>query len=170
LPRRVVVPETSLWTNLEVSAIRYPDKAAYRFFGRSLGYAELARQAMAVAGWLQQTAEIGAGDRVALVMQNCPQMAAAFYGVMRADAVVVPVNPMNRAEELRHVLADSGARVVICAADLLPHVVAANGLLPPERALRDVVVVRYADALPARESLGPGDGMSTATGCTPRRR
>jgi acyl-CoA synthetase (AMP-forming)/AMP-acid ligase II len=43
-----------------------------------------------------------AGDRVLLVMQNSPQFMAAFYGILRADAVVVPVNPMNLTEELRH--------------------------------------------------------------------
>jgi fatty-acyl-CoA synthase len=164
LPRHLVLPDTSLWTNLEVSALRYPDKAIYRFFGRSLSFGELARQSLAIAGWLQRRADVAGGDRVALVMQNCPQMAAAFYGVLRADAVVVPVNPMNRAEELRHVFADSGARVVFCAADLLPHVIAANALLEPTQGLRDVVVVRYADALPPRADLGPDDGVSAALG------
>ncbi len=162
LPRKLIVPDTTLWTNLEVAAIRFPSKAAYRFFGRSLSFGDWARAATSVAGWLQQTAGVTTGDRVAIVLQNCPQMAVAFYGALRADAVVVPVNPMNRAEELRHVFADSGARVVFCAADLLPHVVAANALLPADQALRDIVVIRYADALPRRDDLGPDDGMSAA--------
>src|SRR5882757_8687115 len=52
LPRQLVVPATTLWFNVEVAATRYPDKAAYLFFGKPLTYAELRRQAEAIAGWL----------------------------------------------------------------------------------------------------------------------
>ena len=107
LPRELVVPETTLWFNLEVSAARYPHKAAYRFFGRDLGFAELKEQAERIAGWLRARG-VGKGDRVLLFMQNCPQFVAAFYGAVRADAVVVPVNPMNRADEVGR--GDGGAR------------------------------------------------------------
>ncbi len=161
LPRSLVLPETSLWTNLEVSALRYPDKAAYLFFGRPLSFAVLASQAAAVAGWLQQQG-VAAGDRVAILLQNCPQYPVAFYGALRADAVVVPVNPMNRAEELRHVLADSGARVLVCAEDLLPVALQAQALLGADERLRSVLVVRYADALPPRPR--PGEPASEVPG------
>ncbi|MGT2489734.1 AMP-binding protein [Cupriavidus basilensis] len=50
-------------------------------------------------------------------MQNCPQFIAAYYAILRAGAVVVPVNPMNKADEFRHYATDSAARVVVCAAD-----------------------------------------------------
>src|SRR6185295_1100732 len=53
LPRALLAPETSLWTNLEIAAQRYPDKVAYQFFGRALTYRELKAQAEAIAGWLQ---------------------------------------------------------------------------------------------------------------------
>ena len=66
-------------------------------------------QAEAIAGWLQRHG-VEAGDRVAIFMQNCPQFPVALYGVLRANAVVVPVNPMNRAEELKHYIADPGRR------------------------------------------------------------
>ncbi len=51
-------------------------------------------------------------------MQNCPQFPVALYAVLRADAVVVPVNPMNRAEEFKHYISDPDTKVVICSADL----------------------------------------------------
>ncbi|MDE2371423.1 MAG: long-chain fatty acid--CoA ligase [Burkholderiales bacterium] len=146
LPRELVVPETTLWFNLEVSARRYPDKAATLFFGQALRYAELERQATLLAGWLQSQG-VAAGDRVLLYMQNCPQFVVAFYAVQRADAVVVPCNPMNRAEELAHAIADSGARVAIVAADLAAVVAAADP--GPTPRLRSLLVTRYADALPA---------------------
>ena len=99
LPRELVVPQTSLWFNLEVAAARYPDKTAFLFFGKALTYAELKAQAEALAGWLQAQG-VGSGDRVALYLQNCPQFVVALYAIFRANAVAVPVNPMNRADEL----------------------------------------------------------------------
>ncbi|MGN6826802.1 long-chain fatty acid--CoA ligase [Paucibacter sp. M5-1] len=147
LPCRLEIPRTSLWFNLEVAATRYPDKAATLFCGRSMTYAELRRQAEALAGWLQAQG-VGKGDRVALFMQNCPQFLIAFYAINRADAVVVPVNPMNRAEEFGHYISDPETRVVICSADLAAVVDAANAALPPAKRLQAMLVTRYAEALP----------------------
>jgi len=148
LPRSLVIPETTLWFNLEVSARRYPDKAAHVFFGRELSFRELHRQAEALAGWLQAHG-VRAGDRVLLFMQNCPQFVVAFYAVQRADAVVVPVNPMNRAEEFSHYITDPQARVALTTADLAPIVADANVLVPVEQRLRHLLVTRFADTLPA---------------------
>ena len=74
-------------------------------------------QAEALAGWLQSVG-VRKGDRVALYMQNCPQFIVAVYGILRADAVVVPVNPMNRADEFSHYITDPQSKAVICSADL----------------------------------------------------
>ncbi|MDQ6639189.1 MAG: long-chain fatty acid--CoA ligase [Pseudomonadota bacterium] len=150
LPRAVIAPQTSLWFNLEVSATRFPDRAAYLFFGRALTYRQLRDDAIALAGWLQR-AGVEAGDRVAIFMQNCPQFPVALYAVLRADAVVVPVNPMNRAEEFKHYISDPGTKVVICSADLAAIVAAANAALPESERVRRVVVTRYAEAMPAGE-------------------
>jgi len=151
LPRQLAVPATTLWFNLEVSAARYPDKAAYVYGGKALSFAELKRQAEALAGWLQG-AGVERGDRVALYMQNCPQFVTAFYAVMRADAVVVPVNPMNRADEFVHYISDPDTKLVICAADLAAFVAGANEQLPAQQRLKAVLVTRYADALPDAET------------------
>src|SRR5687768_14558613 len=110
LPTALEIPSTSLWFNLEVAARRYPNKPAYIFFGRELTYDQLRLQAEAIAGWLHKHG-VRAGDRVLLQMQNCPQFVAAYYGVLRADAVVVPINPMNKGEEIEHCFRDSGAKV-----------------------------------------------------------
>jgi len=147
LPRRLAVPDTTLWFNLEVAAARFPDKAAYVYGGRSLSFADVKRQAEQLAGWLQG-AGVERGDRVALYLQNCPQFVVAFYAAMRADAVVVPVNPMNRADEFEHYISDPDTKIVICAADLAGFVATANSTLPAERRLKRVLAVRYADALP----------------------
>jgi fatty-acyl-CoA synthase len=157
LPRTLVVPETTLWFNLEVSATRYPHKPAYVFFGRPLSFAELRRQAEALAGWLQ-TQGVDKGDRVLLFMQNCPQFVIAFYAVQRANAVVVPVNPMNRVDEFGHYITDPQARLAITTADLADVVVQANDRLPPEQRLARIVATRFADAMPA---IVPAQEQST---------
>ena len=146
LPRELVVPETTLWFNLEVSAARYPNKPVTWFFGRAMNYADLKAQAESLAGWLQGQG-VKRGDRVALFMQNCPQYLVAFYAVMRADAVVVPVNPMNRVDEFGHYIVDPETQVVICGADGAAIVAEANARLPPAQRLRAILVTRYADML-----------------------
>ena len=89
-------------------------------------------------------------------MQNCPQYAAAYYGILRANAVVVPVNPMNRAEEFKHFITDPQTRVVICSADLAAIVASANAEVPEAQRLAQVLVTRYTDAMPVA-AIGADD-------------
>ena len=160
LPRQLTVPATTLWFNLEVASTRFPDKAAYLFFGQSLSFMQLRRQAEAIAGWLQSVG-VQAGDRVAVFMQNCPQYAAAYYGILRANAVVVPVNPMNRAEEFKHFIVDPQTKVVICTADLAAIVARANDEVSEAQRLTQVLVTRYTDAMPVG-ALDPADAPPAA--------
>lgn len=136
---------TSLWECLAASARRVPDKPAVQFYGSALSYGELVRQAEALAGWLQRSAHVRQGDRVLLFCQNCPQFIIASYAVLRADAVVVPVNAMWTADEVAHVVDDSGAQVALVAREL------ADRVRPSlERgALRAALVIDYADGLTA---------------------
>ena len=147
LPHAIRPPHTSLWFNLEVSARRYPDKPAVVFFDHSLSYAELQRDAERVAAWLHAQG-VRAGDRVVLLMQNSPQFVTAYYGILRANAVVVPVNPMNKADELGHYITDPEARVAIAAADLAPELCKADAALPAEQRLTHLLCAHYRDAIP----------------------
>lgn len=155
LPKVVSIPDTTLWFNLEVAAARYPHKDATLFLGRALTYSQLRQHALALGGWLASRG-VQPGDRVALFMQNCPQFLVAFYGVLAAGAMVVPVNPMNRAEEFGHYITDPQTRVVICAADLASVVQQAQSALQPERRAPDLLLVRYADALPEQPDADLG--------------
>ncbi|UUX95880.1 long-chain fatty acid--CoA ligase [Aquabacterium sp. J223] len=145
LGRHLTLPATSLVYNLEVSARRYPDKPMTLFYGSALTYGQAWAQVQALAGHLQQRCGVTRGDRVLLDLQNSPQWIVACFAILRADAVVVPVNPMNRREELRHLVEDTGARVAVCGQDL------ADELLPVlgDDGLRHLVVACYADALDA---------------------
>ena len=102
VPRYLNLPKTSLVYNLEVSAARYPEKTAISYYGSSLSYARLKSEVDALAGFLQQQFGVKKGDRVLLFMQNSPQFIMAYYAILRADAVVVPANPMNLTQELKH--------------------------------------------------------------------
>lgn len=145
VPHRITPPATSLWHNLAVSALRYPDRSAMVFFGTVTTYKQLLVQAERLAACLQLLG-VARGDRVLLDMQNCPQLVIAHWAILRADAVVVPVNPMNRAQELKHCIADPDAKVAITTADLAAELAAAsNGLDAPLR-LTHLVVTQLSDA------------------------
>ena len=122
VPKALTLPRTSLYYNLEVSARRFPDKAAIVYYGSSISYAALEREATALAGFLQQRCGVKRGDRVILYAQNSPQFIIGYYAILRADAVVVPVNPMNKSEELAHYIGDSDARVAITAQELFKEI------------------------------------------------
>ena len=149
LPHSITVPATSLWDNLETSARRYPDKAALVFFDRVLTYAQLRDQALRLAGRLDALG-VRKGDRVMLNMQNCPQLVIAHFAILRANAVVVPVNPMNRAEELKHYINDPDAKVAITTADLAAEVAKASNALPASERLAHLIVTHFTDAFDAQ--------------------
>jgi fatty-acyl-CoA synthase len=121
-PRTLELPKASVYANLVASAARHPQRAAIDYYGSRLSYAELKRQVDALAGFLQQRYGVGRGERVLLYAQNSPQFVIAYYAILRADAVVVPVNPMNRTEELRHYVEDSDATVAIAGNDVLREI------------------------------------------------
>ncbi|HEX7911587.1 MAG TPA: long-chain fatty acid--CoA ligase [Paraburkholderia sp.] len=157
MPRPLSVPQTSLYTNLDVSANRHPDKAAILYYGNSLSYGQLQREVEAMAGFLQQRCGVARGERVVLYMQNSPQFVIAFYAILRADAVVVPVNPMNRTSELQHIFEDSGAKVAFVGEELMEQVRPLSGCH-----VDHAVVARYADYLRDQTDL-PLPDMLTST-------
>jgi fatty-acyl-CoA synthase len=143
LPTHITLPRTPVHDNLAVSARRYPDKVLCRFYDSPLAYGEAWRQVEALAGFLQRRCGVARGDRVLLVMQNSPQFVLAYYAILRADAMVVPVNPMNLTEELRHYVADSDAKVAFTGQELHPRLAPLLGA----GGLEHVVVAAYSDCL-----------------------
>jgi fatty-acyl-CoA synthase len=141
LPTSLTYPQTSLCYNLEVSATRYPDKSLLVYYDTPLSFSAARAQVDAFAGYLQQRCGVKQGDRVLLFMQNSPQFMLAFYAILRADAMVVPVNPMNLTDELRHYVTDSDATVIVTGQELYPQV---KPLLA-ESGLRHTIVAAYSD-------------------------
>lgn len=149
VPHTLTLPETSLYFNLEVSAARYPAKRATVFYDGVLTYAELKAQVDKLAAHLQHHCGVKRGDRVALNMQNCPQFVIAFYAVLRADAMVVPVNPMCVTDELQHQLQDSGATVLLTSQELWPRAAPLLG----SSTLEHAVIATYSDYVKANTDL-----------------
>jgi fatty-acyl-CoA synthase len=143
-PRHLSLPNTHLFFNAEVSAARYPDKPFLVFYDTPLSFGQFKDEAERIAGFLQRECGVGKGDRVLLYMQNSPQFVLAYYGILRADAVVVPVNPMNMTEELRHYVRDTGATAAFAPQDLLGHIAP---LL--DDGLKNIVAVAYSDYIKA---------------------
>ncbi|AQA25815.1 hypothetical protein BTZ20_1436 [Rhodococcus sp. MTM3W5.2] len=98
---------------LEDSARRYPDRAALVLDGERLTYAQLDARANQVANLLTSRG-IEPGDRVALSCPNLPQFPIVYYGILKAGAVVVPLNVMLKGREIAYHLADSGAKAYFC--------------------------------------------------------
>ena len=121
MPRTLRAPRITLQEMFLRSARRHPDKPAAIFEGRALSYSELRQRVENLAAHLQSACGVKRGDRVLLDMQNGHDFVIATFAVLLADAVVVPVSPMNLAEELRHYLEDSDARVAITEKDLAPR-------------------------------------------------
>src|SRR5215510_11896371 len=155
LPRSLTYPQTSLYYNLEVSAARYPDKQWLIYYDTALSFRDTKTQVDALAAFLQQRCDVKRGDRVLLFMQNSPQFIISYYAILRADAVVVPVNTMNLTEELRHYVADSDASVIVAGQELYPQV---RPLLR-HSGLRHAVVAAYVDYVTQPTSLKLPDAV-----------
>jgi fatty-acyl-CoA synthase len=151
-PRHLWVPETHLYRNVEVAALRFPRKPFVIFYDTVITFRRFQDETERVAAWLQQRCGVRKGDRVLLYLQNSVQFMVAYYAILRADAVVVPVNPMNLTGELRHCVADSGARIALCAQELLPRL---QPLL--DEGLQRIVVATYSDYLEAPTDLALPD-------------
>ena len=151
MPARLSFPQVPLHRLLKQSAARFPNRAALVYYDGE-GERELSRMTY---GELDEASDrfaaalaglgVAKGDRVAYFMQNCPALVAGFYGILKAGAVIVPCNPMYREQELAHQLQDSGARAIVCGADLYPVV---------QDALRDTALERVIVTGAAPEALG----------------
>lgn len=115
------IPEITLFEALRQSALAHPDRVAVHFQDVAITYAELIALIERQAGFLQQHCGLTKGDRVLLYMQNSPQYIIAYYAILRADMVVIPVNPMNHTAEIEHLIRDTGARVAFSGQEVLDY-------------------------------------------------
>ena len=157
LPRSLAYPRVPLFELAETSARRYPDRTAMIFYGRKISHGEYWQTVERLAGALARLG-VEKGDRVALYLQNTPHFAIGFMGILRANAVVVPLNPMLTGEEAAGLLADSGAKVLITTADLYPKAETAC----QQAGVEKIIVGNAADYLPQEPELDVPAGMEEA--------
>ena len=146
LPKTIEATSNSVHSNLINAAAKNPDKAATIFFGEELSYSKMLSQVEAITGYLQQACNVQKGDRVVLMMQNCPQFIIAFNAILNAGAIVIPINPMNVTDEIRHYINDSGS---VCAIISQENTGKAIPLLD-ETPLKNIISATYSDYLPQK--------------------
>jgi long-chain acyl-CoA synthetase len=103
---------TNLAMNLLQATERYPDRVAVRLDERALRYSDLDEASARATSWLRGRG-ITPGDRVGLMMPNVPEFVVLYHGILRAGAVVVPINPLLKAREVSYYLEDSGASLAL---------------------------------------------------------
>lgn len=148
VPAEIELPTESLVAMFERSVAEAGSCPATEFFGRRTTYAELGDQVDRVAEGLHRLG-VRAGDRVALILPNCPQHVVAFYAVLRLGAVVVEHNPLYTSRELRHQFESHQARVVIAWDVAVPALRA----FPADVEIDHVVAVNLLHAFPAAKRL-----------------
>ena len=140
----VHLPETSLSHLIDDAVRDVPHKVALEFFGATTTYAELGSQIDRAAEGLR-LAGVQAGDRVALILPNCPQHIVAFYAILRLGAIVVEHNPLYTGAELRHMFEDHGAKAAIVWDKISGHITG----LPADIRPAHIYAVNLIKAMPA---------------------
>jgi long-chain acyl-CoA synthetase len=143
VPETISYPDIVLPDALRQTAEAYEDRTAMIFKGARISYAEFNRSVDRLAAALQQLG-VKKGDRVAIHLPNCPQYPIAYYAILRIGAIVVPCNPLYKAHEMTHQLADSGAEVIVTLSAFYPLI----KTIRPQTRLRHVIVARIKSYFP----------------------
>ncbi len=130
------------------SSMKYPEKVAIHFLGKEISYKEFHESALKFANYLKSIG-IGKGDRVAIMLPNCPQSAIAYYGILYAGAIVVQTNPLYTERELAYQMKDSGAKAIISLDILFPRI----SKIVKGTELEHVIITGIKDYLPFPKNL-----------------
>lgn len=141
--------------NLARQARERSGHCAIVYYGACMDYAWLDGQVESLARALCDRYSIRPGERVAVALQNSPHYVIAYYAVLRAGAVVVPLNPMYRSEEVRRIIEDAGVRVAIAGSELIDRF--QPGEADAADPATEVIVAHYGDLLPEDPAATPPD-------------
>jgi long-chain acyl-CoA synthetase len=134
----------SLKALIESSCARFADRRAFMLMGHAISYRELDARSAAFGAWLQQSAGLKKGDRIAIMLPNVLQYPVVMFGALRAGMTVVNTNPLYTADELAHQLQDSGASAIV----VLENFAATLQKALPRTGVRHVIVTGVGDMLP----------------------
>lgn len=148
VPHSIELPEIPVHQFLTQAFESAPNKVAIHFMGRELTYKELYESALKFANYLRSLG-VEKGDRVAVMLPNCPQAVIAYYGTMYAGGIVVQTNPLYTERELQYQMADSGAKVILVMDILYPRAMK----ILQETKIENVIVTGIKDYLPFPKNL-----------------
>ena len=151
VPQYLTYPRIPLYCLLDETAAKHPAGPCTNFFGRRLTYQQIKGLSDRFAASIRSLG-IRRGDRVVLLLPNSPQFVVAYYGLLKAGAVIVPLNPLSAERELEFYLTDSGAEAAITIPLFLNKVASLRGKTP----LKHIVYSRLADFLPFPLNLVQG--------------
>lgn len=126
VPKSLTIPDITLPDLLDLAANDWPDKVAVRFYvnpklpSSAMTYRQLQVASQKFATALFQLG-VRKGDRVAVMLPNCPQFVVAFYGILRLGAIAVNTNPLYVSREMKEQFADAGAETVILLSSFFPR-------------------------------------------------
>jgi len=134
---------------LKESCQRFADKPAFSNLGKTLTYGEIYKLSGDFAAYLQKHTDLKPGDRIAVQLPNVLQYPIVVFGAMRAGLVVVNTNPLYTAREMEHQFNDSGAKALICLANMA-HLAEQ---VVPKTGVKTVIVTEVGDMLPTFKRL-----------------
>lgn len=148
VPHTLTYPSMAVQEYLTQSYKKYPQKTAVHFMGKELSYEELYQSSMKFANYLQKLG-IQKGDRVSIMLPNCPQAVISFYGILYAGGIVVMTNPLYTEREIVYQMKDSGAKAIISLDILFPRISKAL----KETELENVIITGIKDYLAFPKNL-----------------
>lgn len=148
IPHHLDLPEIPVSQFLTDASNENPSKVAIHFMGKDLTYQELYESALRFANYLRSLG-VEKGDRVAIMLPNCPQAVIAYYGTLYAGGVVVQTNPLYTERELQYQMADAGAKVILVMDILYPRAMK----ILKETQIENVIVTGIKDYLPFPKNL-----------------
>ncbi|ART77525.1 long-chain-fatty-acid--CoA ligase [Sutcliffiella horikoshii] len=148
IPHEINFEERTLQSYLKQAAEEYPTKTAISFLGKKLTFEEVYDQSLKLANYLKELG-IEKGDRVSIMLPNCPQAVISYYGVLLAGGIVVQTNPLYMERELEYQVNDSGSEIIITLDILYPRVSKVKALTK----LKHVIVTGIKDYLPFPKNM-----------------
>ena len=135
VPPHLTYPERPLWEILDATCVEVPQAPATAFLGATLTFHQIKTQSDWLAASLGSLG-VAKGDRVGIMLPNCPQYVVAAFAILRCGAIVVNVNPSLTQREWQHIASDSGMRTIVTLASLAPTVLAAR----PQTPITEIIV------------------------------
>ncbi|MCR8869777.1 long-chain-fatty-acid--CoA ligase [Peribacillus frigoritolerans] len=148
IPAVLSYEDKPLYSFLKESAEEFPDKVSIHFQGKELTFREVHESALKFAAYLKSIG-LQKGERVAVMLPNCPQGVISFFGILMAGGVVVQTNPTYTERELEYQMKDSGAKMILVMDILFPRVSAVASRTDIEH----IIVTAIKEYLPFPKNL-----------------